>query len=83
MRVLDAVPTGMSESIEHQSTLGASQSRRGVFAMRRLLDRVPAVRELAQSPALRELMSSLSGGEARVVRGLLFDKTPQANWKVP
>jgi ectoine hydroxylase-related dioxygenase (phytanoyl-CoA dioxygenase family) len=28
-------------------------------------------------------MQSLLGQEARVVRGILFDKTPGANWKVP
>lgn len=79
----DAVLDELSHSIEHQSTLNAPNSRRGVFAMRRLLERVPAVREVAQSNVVRQLVGSLLGADARVVRGLLFDKTARANWKVP
>ena len=44
---------------------------------RNLLDD-PEVRRLADDPRLRALV-----GDARVVRGILFDKTPEANWAVP
>lgn len=44
---------------------------------RNLLDD-PEVRRLADDPRLRAHV-----GEARVVRGILFDKTPAANWAVP
>ncbi len=44
---------------------------------RNLLDD-PEVRRLADDPRLRRHV-----GEARVVRGILFDKTPEANWAVP
>ena len=44
---------------------------------RNLLDD-PEVRRLADDPRLRALV-----GGARVVRGILFDKTPDANWAVP
>ena len=79
----DAVLDDVSLSIEHQSTLSPSVGKRGLFAVRHLLERIPVVRELAQSEVVRNLMCSLLGSNARVVRGLLFDKTPQANWKVP
>ena len=79
----DAVLDELCRAIEHQSTLSAQASGRGVFAMRHLLERVPAVCEVAESRVLRDLMGVLLGPNARVVRGLLFDKTPQANWKVP
>lgn len=44
---------------------------------RNLLDD-PEVRHLSDDPRLRAFV-----GEARVVRGILFDKTPEANWAVP
>lgn len=52
------------------------------YALRDLFNVVPAVRELAGSPALRELVEPVLGCAARPVRGILFDKTPGANWKV-
>ncbi len=50
--------------------------------MRNLLALVPAVRALADSPGVRGLVEPVLGDGARPVRGLLFDKTPGANWKV-
>ncbi len=51
---------------------------RPVRAGRRNLLDDPEVRRLADDPRLRALV-----GPARVVRGILFDKTPEANWAVP
>jgi ectoine hydroxylase-related dioxygenase (phytanoyl-CoA dioxygenase family) len=53
-----------------------------VYAVRNLLARVPAVREMAASQAVRSLVEPLLGARALVVRALLFDKTAGANWKV-
>jgi ectoine hydroxylase-related dioxygenase (phytanoyl-CoA dioxygenase family) len=53
-----------------------------VYAVRNLMAAVPAVAELATSPALRALVEPVLGGRAFPVRALLFDKTPGANWKV-
>jgi hypothetical protein len=67
-------------------TAGNGPSRRerdgGVYALRNLLE-LPAVRKLSDGPALRSLVRPILGPAARVVRGLLFDKTLNANWKVP
>lgn len=52
------------------------------YGMRNLLDRVSAIRHLANSPALRTLVEPVQGREAFPVKGTLFDKTPDANWKV-
>ena len=52
-----------------------------VYALRNLLV-IPAVRELAESRAVRDLVEPTLGRAARVVRGIFFDKTPGANWKV-
>jgi ectoine hydroxylase-related dioxygenase (phytanoyl-CoA dioxygenase family) len=61
----------------------AAIARRGsVHAVRNLLEAVPRVRELARAPAVRALVEPVLGAECFVVRGILFDKTPEANWKV-
>jgi len=53
------------------------------YAVRRLCEMIPAVRALSESVAIRDLIEPLLGMSARVVRSLLFDKNPAANWKVP
>lgn len=53
-----------------------------VYALRNLLSLVPAVRDLAASAEIRRLVEPVLGPAARPVRGLLFDKTSGANWKV-
>lgn len=60
----------------------ASRRRGRAYALRNILARVPAVREFAASPAIRELVEPVLGGEARAIRAILFDKVPEANWHV-
>jgi hypothetical protein len=60
---------------------GAPAAGRG--GIRNLLDRVPAVRDLADSKAVRALVDPVLGSNAFAARGILFDKIPGANWKVP
>src|SRR5262245_60087582 len=64
---------------------GPTALKRGasVYGMRDLLDRVPEVRRLAGSEAVRGLVGPVLGPGAFVVRGLWFDKTPEANWNLP
>ncbi len=62
--------------------LSALQIKGGVFALRNLLD-LPEVSELARSVEIRELVDSVLGRRSLPVRGILFDKTSGANWKVP
>ena len=50
-------------------------------ARRNLLD-IPAVRELAISEPVRQLVTALLGPKCFAVRGILFNKTPDSNWKV-
>lgn len=58
-----------------------SGSSRG--GTRDVLDRIPVLREVADHTAVLELARNILGGAAFVVRATLFDKTPDANWKVP
>jgi ectoine hydroxylase-related dioxygenase (phytanoyl-CoA dioxygenase family) len=51
-------------------------------AMRNLLQCVRELRELCQVGPIVEDVASVLGSDARCVRAILFDKTPQANWKV-
>lgn len=63
---------------------GSALDRAGqVYASRNLLGDVPAVRDLSRSPGVRTLVEAVLGPGAFAVRGLLFDKTPGANWMVP
>jgi ectoine hydroxylase-related dioxygenase (phytanoyl-CoA dioxygenase family) len=57
-----------------------AESRRG--GVRNLLN-LPMMRNLAESSAMRTAVKAILSSEARVVRGILFDKTGGANWKVP
>jgi ectoine hydroxylase-related dioxygenase (phytanoyl-CoA dioxygenase family) len=57
----------------------AGRARGGV---RHLLRDLPGVRALAASPAMRGVAEAALGPGALAVRGILFDKTPGANWKV-
>jgi hypothetical protein len=74
--------TRLIGAIERAGETEAVRSRSGVYAIRNLLDAVPEVGELARSGAIRALVEPVLGSAAMAVRGILFDKTPEANWKV-
>jgi hypothetical protein len=63
-----------------QKSPGDSASR---YAVRNLLQLAPAARELASWGEIRRWVEPILGPSAKAVRGILFDKTPSANWKVP
>jgi ectoine hydroxylase-related dioxygenase (phytanoyl-CoA dioxygenase family) len=50
-------------------------------AQRNLLS-VPIVRELATAKPVREIVESILGAKCFAVRGILFNKTQESNWKV-
>jgi ectoine hydroxylase-related dioxygenase (phytanoyl-CoA dioxygenase family) len=50
--------------------------------VRNLLDVAPVVRELAHNEVVRSVAETVLGSKCFAVRAILFDKTPQANWKV-
>jgi ectoine hydroxylase-related dioxygenase (phytanoyl-CoA dioxygenase family) len=60
--------------------LFASAATRG--GLRNVLETCREVRELAQSPEVRSLPQAVIGPTCVAVRGILFDKTPDANWRV-
>ena len=74
----------LSAEIQQLQLSQAVKQRGGkAFGIRRLLEVVPAVRTLAESEILRSLVEPALGKNAKVTRGIFFDKNPVANWKVP
>ncbi|WP_158942969.1 phytanoyl-CoA dioxygenase family protein [Granulicella sp. S190] len=70
-------------SLERIGKDGPVRKRGGVFAIRNLLDASSEVRDVAYSPSVRKLVEPILGSKFFPVRGILFDKIPDANWKVP
>ncbi|HEX8551461.1 MAG TPA: phytanoyl-CoA dioxygenase family protein [Abditibacteriaceae bacterium] len=60
-----------------------SASRRGSIYARRDVLEIETVRAVAQSEPVHRVVQTILGEHCAVVRGLMFDKTPEANWKVP
>jgi hypothetical protein len=59
------------------------RKKMAVFAVRNLLEECPAIRTFTSSLFVRRLVEPVLGTECFPVRGILFDKVPAANWKVP
>ncbi|MFO0782101.1 MAG: phytanoyl-CoA dioxygenase family protein [Phycisphaerales bacterium] len=51
--------------------------------IRNLLDHAAWARTMARHPAVRAIPESMLGAQCFVARAILFDKTPDCNWKVP
>ena len=74
--------TALALSAAQDGGEASSSQRGGGFGRRNLLD-APDVAAVADDPAIRRVVQAVLGPDARPVRGLFFDKTPQANWTVP
>ncbi len=82
--IAPAVVAGLIAALDAKRLSPAILERGGrTYAMRDLLREVPETRRLAGSASLRALVEEVLGTGGFVVRGLLFDKTPEANWPVP
>ena len=82
--VIDDVPLTRLVSTLQEMNRGPEVRTRGAktYAVRNLMRNVPEVRRLASSDEMRALTVPAVGEGARAVRAILFDKTPEANWKV-
>ena len=56
--------------------------RGGVYAIRNLLKLAPDVKNALRASKVRDVVESVLGRRAMLVRGLYLDKTPRANWAV-
>ncbi len=68
--------------IQDVEILQGEATQRGRGGHRDLFAALPSVRDLAQHRALHCWPEALLGPGAFAVRAILFDKTPDANWKV-
>ncbi len=78
----DAIDRFLGE-LARPSSGSSLHTRGGVFAIRNLLEVVPAASALARFASVRALVDPILGPFAIPVRAILFDKTPAANWLVP
>lgn len=70
---LDALEQALMPVVDGSSAAG----------VRGLAQKVPLVRALAEAASVRALVESELGADAMLVRSILFNKGPLANWQVP
>lgn len=81
--VPDAVPPRtLDELLTALAPVATDADTRRRGGTRNLFETVPLIRQLARSGALRDAAEAVLGPSCFAVRALLFDKTPDANWKV-
>lgn len=66
-----------------KSANGVSKKKDSIYGVRNLLNLSPEVKEFAESEAVRKIVKKFIGKNANPVRAIYFDKTADANWKVP
>lgn len=79
----NAVISDLLRAIQEAESGQMNAASERVYALRNLLEAVPAIRKLAASRLVRSLVEPYLGAECFAVRALYFDKIPSANWKVP
>lgn len=73
----------LCEAFENQPQAKAGIRRANqLYARRNLLEEVPEVLALARSEAVQSLVRAVLGNDTSMLRALLFDKIPAANWHV-
>ena len=78
-----ALPQVVEDLTREISALVASNGERlSPHGVRNLAAHAPSVGQLASSPQVQELVGGILGGAHRLVRSILFDKVPGANWNV-
>lgn len=80
------ISEGVASAAEVDALLRALTPRLAALGarggLRHVLRDVPEVQQLAASPGMRAIAETAVGPGAFPVRGILFDKSPDANWKV-
>jgi ectoine hydroxylase-related dioxygenase (phytanoyl-CoA dioxygenase family) len=66
-----------------QTSNFVNRKNAAVYGVRNLLNLSPEIREFSESRAVRKIAEKFLGKKAKIVRAIFFDKTPEANWKVP
>ena len=71
--------------IECLSKVNVSPGKKNgsIYGVRNILNLSPEVLKLAKNSEVKKLVEGIIGKFAQPVRAIFFDKTPDANWKVP
>ena len=73
----------LGDAVGQALTFSNCHARGGnAYAMRNLLQTIPAVRSFASSKPVRRLLKRVFWKDGFPIAGILFDKTSAANWKV-
>src|SRR5947208_3545144 len=68
---------------EQPEAIAIRSNAGGVYAARNVLALWPEVAAVWRQPPLPDLLASLLGPNAGLVRGLFFDKPPERTWALP
>ena len=79
---VDALRVAIEQAIVESRDSTSVRDRGGVYAIRNVTEVVPEVRALHQHPGISQLVAPILGAEAMLVRGLMFDKSPESNWGI-
>jgi ectoine hydroxylase-related dioxygenase (phytanoyl-CoA dioxygenase family) len=75
--VTDAIESDVIAEL--RTCFGPTGKKAGI---RNLFENQPAVCEIARSPAVRQVVEAVLGPSCFAVQAILFDKSPETNWKV-
>lgn len=79
----DAAISGMIDVINHTDQSGPLfRKTADLFAIRRFLQEVPAIRELVFSERFTDIVHEVAGADYFPVKSIYFDKPGQSNWLV-
>ena len=66
-----------------EDSAAVGKKNQAIYGVRNLLNLAPEVRKLAEGDKIKSLIERVLAKKAKPVRAIFFDKTPEANWKVP
>lgn len=79
---VDALRVAIEQAIIDSRDSTSVRDRGGVYAIRNVTEVVPEVRALHKHPGIAQLVAPILGEQAMLVRGLMFDKSPESNWGI-
>ncbi len=66
-----------------KNSFAVREKNGATYGIRNLLNLVLEIRELAENEKVKNLIGKVFRENAKPVRAIYFDKTPETNWKVP
>lgn len=74
----------LSKSLSKLNAFPAVSNNNGAtYGVRNLMNLISEIRDFAESSPIKNLAEAILGKDAKPVKAIFFDKTPEANWKVP